>query len=137
MSGTFTPGKPGGRPGTASGDSGALSRGPEAAVAQPTIKCPKCGSDARAVARFCQRCHATLRFACPSCNHEQRQGGQCEKCGINFLKYIGAVVAAKQAKADADTERLDRRSAFLKHIIAIPLTGGLTLVKLLFGRNRD
>ena len=31
-----------------------------------TYKCPKCGTNARDVARFCPRCHTTLRFECPS-----------------------------------------------------------------------
>jgi len=65
----------------------------------------------------------TLRFTCPSCKHEQRTGGTCEKCGIDFLKYIGAVVAAK--------ERLERRSKLLRNILYIPLTGGLSLLSML------
>src|SRR5450755_2083253 len=52
-----------------------------------TFKCPKCGTDARDIARFCPRCHATLRFECPSCGNTQRAGGKCEKCGIDFVKY--------------------------------------------------
>ncbi|MGH9756487.1 MAG: zinc-ribbon domain-containing protein, partial [Candidatus Acidiferrales bacterium] len=77
---------------------------------RPTIPCPKCGAPARDVARFCQHCHMTLRFECPSCHHEQRTGGKCEKCGVDFLKYITAVVAAKQAESDAVEERNERRS---------------------------
>lgn len=97
------------------------------------VPCPKCGSNARDVARFCPRCHATLRYQCPSCKHEQRQGGQCEKCGVNFLKYVTAVVAAKRAEVDAVNERLHQRSELAKNILLIPLTGGLSLVTLLFG----
>jgi hypothetical protein len=96
-----------------------------------TVKCPKCGADTREVARFCQRCHMTLRFTCPSCKHEQRTGGTCEKCGIDFLKYIGAVVAAKKDEADAAHERLERRSKLLRNILYIPLTGGLSLLSML------
>ncbi len=87
-----------------------------------TVKCPKCGADAREVARFCQRCHMTLRFTCPSCKHEQRTGGTCEKCGVDFLKYIGAVVAAKKAESDATHERLEQRSTLLRNMLFIPLT---------------
>ena len=104
----------------------------EPAPAQKMVKCPKCGSDVREIARFCRRCHMTMRYTCPSCGHDQRQGGTCEKCGINFAKYIGAVVAGKKAEADAMHERLERRADLLKHILWIPLTGGLSLVKLLF-----
>jgi hypothetical protein len=99
---------------------------------QATIPCPKCGAAVREVARFCQRCHMTMRFDCPSCGNKQRTGVKCEKCGINFVKYIGAVVAAKQPEQDTLEAKMDRRSAFLKNILAIPLTGGLKLFKQLF-----
>jgi|SRR5271156_1633632 len=104
----------------------------DAAPAQAMVKCPKCGSDVRAIARFCRRCHATMRYTCPSCGHDQRQGGTCEKCGINFMKYIGAVVTVKKAEADMVHERLERRADLLKHILWIPFTGGLSLIKLIF-----
>jgi hypothetical protein len=103
-----------------------------APVPQATIPCPKCGAAVREVARFCQRCHMTMRFECPSCHNKQRTGVTCEKCGINFVKYIGAVVAAKQTEADTIQAKLDRRSAFLKNLVALPFTGGIALVKQLF-----
>jgi hypothetical protein len=78
----------------------------------------------------------TLRFTCPSCKHEQRTGGTCEKCGINFLKYIAAVVAVKKDEADATHERLEQRSKLLRNILVIPLTGGLSLLRML-GPKRD
>ena len=109
---------------------------PTAAPApQTTIPCPKCGAAVREVARFCQRCHMTMRFECPSCGNKQRTGVKCEKCGINFVKYIGAVVAAKQSEADTIQAKLDRRSAFLKNLVALPLTGGISLVKQLFRKS--
>src|ERR1700683_3845940 len=99
---------------------------------QATIPCPKCGATVREVARFCQRCHMTMRFDCPSCGNKQRTGVKCEKCGINFVKYIGAVVAPKKPEQDTFEQRLERRNALLKNILAIPLTGGLKLFKQLF-----
>jgi len=74
----------------------------------------------------------TMRFDCPACGNKQRTGVKCEKCGINFVKYIGAVVAAKKPEEDTIEQRLERRSALLKNILAIPLTGGLKLFKQLF-----
>lgn len=73
----------------------------------------------------------TLRFTCPACKHEQRKGGSCEKCGVDFLKYITAVVDAKKDNRDAAHDRLERRSSLVKNILFIPLTGGLSLLGLL------
>jgi hypothetical protein len=100
------------------------------------MNCPKCGAEARDVARFCRKCHATLRYQCPSCKHEQRQGGTCEKCGVDFLKYISAVVAAKQAEADAIHEKLERRSNLLKNLLYFPFTLGIPLLRNLLVGSR-
>jgi hypothetical protein len=165
MSGTFTSGKPGdtsakaqadpATPGTAqtrvtpptSGDarSGAPSsagvRSGSSFNAQPIpqrmIKCPKCAADAREVARFCPRCHATLRFECPACKHGQRKGGACEKCGVDFVKYISAVVAGKKAQADQVHDRIEQRTNMIKHVLLLPVTGGLSLFRYFFGRAKN
>jgi hypothetical protein len=96
---------------------------------QRTVKCPKCGTDVREVARFCQRCHHTMRYECPSCHNQQRTGGKCEKCGIDFLKYIGAVVTQKQAEADAIHDRLEQRSTLMKNILWLPFTLGYPIIR--------
>ena len=102
------------------------------------MQCPKCNSQVRDVARFCQRCHATLRFQCPSCRHEQRHGGACDKCGVDFLKYITAVVVSKRAESDAIQERIDQRSAFIKNLLLIPLNMGIPLIRtLVHGKPRS
>jgi hypothetical protein len=103
------------------------------------MKCPKCSAETRDVARFCQRCHATLRYECPACKHEQRGGGTCEKCGVDFLKYITAVVAAKKTKADVEHERIEQRSTLMKNVILTPFTLGIPLLRDLFvgSRKRD
>jgi len=104
---------------------------------QRTVKCPKCGTDVREVARFCQRCHHTMRYECPSCHNQQRTGGKCEKCGIDFLKYIGAVVTQKQAEADAFHERLEQRSTLMKNILWLPFTLGYPIIRdYFFKRDR-
>jgi hypothetical protein len=96
---------------------------------QRTVKCPKCGTDVREVARFCQRCHHTMRYECPSCHHQQRAGGQCEKCGIDFLKYIGAVMSQKHAETDAMHERFEQRSNFMKNLLYLPFTLGFPIIR--------
>jgi predicted RNA-binding Zn-ribbon protein involved in translation (DUF1610 family) len=104
---------------------------------QATVKCPKCGATVREIARFCQRCHNTMRYECPACGHQQRTGGNCEKCGINFIKYVTAVVAAKQAEADAIHDKIEQRSTLIKNLLFIPFTGGISLLRqLLVGRDK-
>jgi hypothetical protein len=105
------------------------SAAPTTSAQQRTVKCPKCGTDVREVARFCQRCHHTMRYECPSCHNQQRTGGKCEKCGIDFLKYIGAVVTQKQAEADAIHERLEQRSTLMKNILWMPFTLGYPIIR--------
>ena len=105
---------------------------PGGSLPRPTIKCPKCGADAREVARFCPRCHMTLRYTCPSCGNEQRHGGTCDKCGVDFIKYLGAVVSGKKAQSDAIHDRLQSRSNLVVNLLLIPITGGAHLFKYLF-----
>jgi len=94
-----------------------------------TINCPKCGTENREVSRFCTRCHATLRYECPSCHHGQRHGGTCERCGVDFLKYINAVVAANKNQADAEHVRIEQRSSLMKNILFVPFTLGIPLIR--------
>jgi hypothetical protein len=140
MSGTFTPGKPGDAPPKTGGGTVSRARietpGSATMPAQRMIKCPKCGADAREIARFCRRCHATLRYECPACKHEQRKGGSCEKCGVDFLKYVGAVVAGKKIEADQVHDRIERRTGIIKQVFLLPITGGFSLIKYFRNRSR-
>jgi hypothetical protein len=103
------------------------------------MQCPKCKAEARDVARFCQRCHTTLRYQCPSCRHEQRHGGTCEKCGVDFLKFITAMMVSKRDQADASNERIEQRSTLLKNILLIPINMGIPLLRDLIagGKSRS
>jgi Double zinc ribbon len=100
------------------------------------MSCPKCGAEGRDNPRFCPRCHATLRYQCPSCHHEQSHGGTCDECGVDFLKYLGVVVSAKKAEADAMHERVELRSTLLKGILFAPFTAGLPLIRQFLVGNR-
>jgi zinc-ribbon domain len=101
------------------------------------IKCPKCGSEARDVARFCSRCHMTLRYFCPACKHEQRHGQKCDMCGVDFAKYVFAIMSTKRVAGDALRDRMDRRTNFVTQAILAPLTCGLSLLKYLFREAGD
>ena len=139
VSGNSTSGKPGDVPPKTSGSSAPRARVemPATTPAQRMIICFKCGADAREIARFCPRCHATLRYECPACKHEQRKGGSCEKCGVDFVKYITAVVAAKQIEADQVHDRIERRTGIIKQVFLLPITGGLSLLKYVLKRSRN
>jgi hypothetical protein len=100
------------------------------------MQCPKCNAEARDIARFCPRCHATLRYECPSCRHEQRHGGTCEKCGVDFLKYVTAVVMSKRAEADAAHDRIEQRSTLLKNLLLLPVNMGIPLIRSLLAGNK-
>ena len=100
------------------------------------MNCPKCSTEARDVARFCKRCHATLRYECPACTHEQRHGGTCEKCGVDFLKYITAVVTARKSESDQERERLEQRSRLMRNLMLTPFTLGIPLLRDLFVGSR-
>jgi hypothetical protein len=96
------------------------------------MKCSKCGTEASETAQFCPRCHATLLFSCPACKHEQRHGGTCDQCGVDFMKYITAVVAAQRDQADGARDRMEQRSSLLKNVLMIPLNMGIPLLRQLF-----
>ena len=100
------------------------------------MQCPKCKTEARDVARFCPRCHATLLYQCPSCHHEQRRGGTCEKCGVDFLKYFHMLLASKRLEADGQRQRVGQRSTLLKDILMIPFNMGIPLIRNLLAGPR-
>ena len=141
MSGSSTSGKPGdapAKPGVGSVQRARVEMPLNATMPpQRMIKCPKCGADAREIARFCRRCHATLRYECPACKHEQRKGGSCEKCGVDFIKYISSVVAAKRIEADQVHDRIERRTVIIKQVFLLPITGGISLIKHFLKRSRN
>lgn len=100
------------------------------------MQCPKCGAEARDVARFCPRCHATLRFECPACHHEQAHGGSCESCGVDFMKYFTAMVAMKKSESDAAHSKVAQRSNLLRNLVLLPFNMGLPLIRDLLGGSR-
>ncbi len=101
------------------------------------MNCPKCGTEAGDSNRFCTRCHATLRFECPACRHGQLQGGSCDKCGVDFMKYLSSMITIKKVESENEHARNQRRSWFIKQILYFPITGGLHLLKDLFHRKES
>ena len=101
------------------------------------MNCPRCKTEANDSARYCPRCHTTLRYQCPACKHEQMQGGKCEKCGVDFLKYIVAMMQTKKDEAARSHEKLARSSSLLKNILLMPFNMGIPLIRdLISSRKR-
>jgi hypothetical protein len=98
------------------------------------MQCPKCQTENADSARFCSRCHTPLRYECPACKNIQTRGGKCEKCGVDFAKYTAMLAF----KAEQDTRRAREasrnRSGWIKQILLLPITGGISLVRFLLGR---
>lgn len=88
------------------------------------MQCSKCKSEASDMARFCPRCHTTLLFECPSCHYQQRHGGTCDKCGVDFMKYLSAMVAVKKTESEAVHSKSMKRSNFIKNILLLPFDMG-------------
>jgi len=98
--------------------------------------CAKCQQENSEEVLYCVRCHAPLKFTCPACKHVQQQGGTCEKCGVDFAKYGAMMLLNVQSAAQAERERSRGRANAWRQTILIPLTGGLSLIKLLAGKLR-
>jgi hypothetical protein len=93
------------------------------------MTCPKCFRENPDSARFCVRCHMTLRFICPACKHVQTHAGQCDRCGVDFQKYAVMMQFEMESSLRSDRERTRARSAILRHLLLFPLTGGYSLLK--------
>ena len=74
-----------------------------ATVPGKTVECPKCKTENRETVTYCIRCHQPLKYTCPACRNVQLQGGKCEKCGVDFAKYMAMMIF--QAKESAQQER--------------------------------
>jgi hypothetical protein len=86
--------------------------------------------------RFCVRCHTPLRYTCPACGHVQMSGGVCDRCGVDFVKYGVARLAALQTEMEQQRERTKNRAALVKSVLLAPLTGGYSLITYFRNRRR-
>jgi uncharacterized membrane protein YvbJ len=100
------------------------------------MQCPKCHRENSDKAQFCMRCHTTLRFVCPACRHVQDHAGKCDRCGVDFAKYAAMVVLRAEQGAGEKRRRSHEKALLARHIILIPVTGGLSLLKYLVSRFR-
>ena len=79
-----------------------------------------------------------MRYACPACHHLQDHGGQCDQCGVDFGKYAAMLLLQAQTQAQQERKDLQKRNSIIKHIVLVPITGGLSLLGFLrFLKRRD
>ena len=99
------------------------------------MDCPTCGQANPETAQFCTACHAVLIYKCPSCWHEQRHGGTCEKCGLNFNLYWSlALNRAADERAREDVARFKSTVGTLAQLALLPFTGARSLLRFLLAR---
>jgi hypothetical protein len=91
--------------------------------------CPKCQQENLESARFCGRCHMTLRFTCPACQHVQSHGNQCERCGVDFAKYISMLQFQMESDVRRERETRRARQNIIRHALLLPVTGGWSLLR--------
>jgi uncharacterized membrane protein YvbJ len=101
------------------------------------MQCPNCGVDNPDTVQFCTRCHETLLWKCPKCWHQQRHGGTCERCGLNFAAYWQLALARETSQEQrVQLDRLKGRASMLTQILLAPFTGGRSLIGFLFSLFR-
>jgi hypothetical protein len=95
------------------------------------MRCARCGHDNSDTNQFCARCHAPARYTCPACKHKQEHGGQCEQCGVDFVKYAMMLVFQGQTNTQQARLRKKGRGEVIRQILLLPVTGGWSLLKYL------
>ena len=100
------------------------------------MECPKCRHPNPETAQYCLRCHTPVRYVCPACQHLQRVGGKCEKCGVDFVKYAVMLQFQMQSQAQQKRQRSKTRTSIVKQILLLPITGGLSFLRFLRSRLR-
>ncbi len=101
------------------------------------MQCSKCKAENSESVTYCVRCHAPLKYTCPSCQHLQLHGGTCERCGVDFAKYAAMLVFRARDAAQSGHAKAKGRAAIWKQIFLLPITGGFSLIKYFVGKARD
>ncbi|HUY13602.1 MAG TPA: zinc ribbon domain-containing protein [Terriglobia bacterium] len=101
------------------------------------MNCPKCHTENPVEARFCIRCHMTLKFVCPTCQHPQDHGGTCDQCGLNFAKYAVVLEFQAQNESRKERERGKERATLARQALLAVVTGGFSLIKFVSKRLRE
>ena len=100
------------------------------------MQCPKCKTENSEAIIYCVRCHAPLKYTCPACQHVQLQGGNCEKCGVDFTKYAAMLVFQARDAAQDSRKAAGWRPPLWSHIVFFPIPLLIQLGMDLFRKNK-
>ncbi|HTS68462.1 MAG TPA: zinc ribbon domain-containing protein [Terriglobia bacterium] len=101
------------------------------------MQCPKCKTENTEQVVYCVRCHTPLKYTCPACKHVQLQGGQCEKCGVDFAKYAAMLIFQAQEASQQKRKRTGWRPPIWVHIVFFPFPAIIQLVLYLVRKARS
>ena len=101
------------------------------------MRCAKCQQECPDTAAFCIRCHNPLRFVCPACHHIQDHGGQCDECGVDFMKYASLMIFQNKTQFQQERDRMKQRTSMVTQLLLLPITGGWSLLKYMLKRGRE
>ena len=94
------------------------------------MRCPRCQTDNRADARFCEECGARMEQACPSCGHPVGAGKKfCGNCGTSLTEKA---VAATRPTAPAPESYTPKHLADKIRLTRADLAGERKQVTVLF-----
>jgi hypothetical protein len=66
----------------------------------------------------------------------QLHGGKCDKCGLDFAKYAAMLVFQAKDAAQSERAKTRSRSAIVKQVLLLPITGGLSLIRYFAAKGR-
>ncbi len=101
------------------------------------MRCPKCEQESPEAAQFCLKCHHPLSVVCPACRHVQDHGGQCDQCGVDFMKYASYMIFQNKTQVQKERERMKNRNSMVKQLVLLPITGGWSLLKYLLKKGQE
>jgi len=92
------------------------------------MQCPKCKTENAETVTYCVRCHTPLKYTCPACKHIQLQGGKCEKCGVDFAKYVAMMVFHAKESAQLGRKKAMWRPPVWAQIVFFPFPTLIALI---------
>ncbi len=101
------------------------------------MQCPKCKTENSERVTYCVRCHTPLKYTCPACRNVQLQGGNCEKCGVDFAKYAAMLIFQAKDAAQQERKKYNWRPPLWARVIFFPIPDIITATLFLVRKVRS